>query len=293
MKKLSSIDKYILLTLLLGIILELIAQEIDSEELLSVACVVIVIIIYYYFFKFIFKFIAFICRTIKKQQTNSKNIDKLKNLANYTIRDTEYKIFNELLEKNNFSQTKQLKIAEDKYLLIDDKEKNFAFFLYNNEKKRFINTYIEKYIEGTVNKESIETISCKIKQIAIDRYKSEIEIEFEKYKFSDLLKVDVIDKTSKDTQRTFTIESNTGNAIAGAFLGEFLLGGAPSAIVGAIAGAAGERQITENVVTNTFIAYDVVIYLNKLNNNVYSIRVNSENELRELVGVLEYILNNK
>lgn len=215
------------------------------------------------------------------------------------------------LNKLGMTPTKIVKTSKSGNFIIDNDNKKFAHFCVANDfnaKKDYwyfndfekelynetaTNKNVKKIVTDFANNNSTIALQSKTAKEAMLGKCFHIS-QFSKIcKFQDLIRVEIVDKTQVDTQRTFTMESNAGEAIAGAFLGELLMGGVSSATVGAIAGAAGERTINEHVVTKKTEAYDVVLYLNRLDNSTYTIRVNSEPELRELVGVLEYILNNK
>ena len=188
-------------------------------------------------------------------------------------------------------------------------------------REQLTNMYIRKQIDITRFEEIIPTPyeMDVVKENFLDKYRlvSETHVtrdnngEFKRFdgdimkeifslvnedeiKFDDLIKIDIIDRTIVNTTRQFTMESKTGDSLVGAFLGDAFLGGINGSTIGAIAGASGKRNITE---TESFedrkIAFDIVLYLNRLNNNTLIINVTNEEKLRELIGTFQYILNNK
>lgn len=113
--------------------------------------------------------------------------------------------------------------------------------------------------------------------------------------FSHLTKVQFVDKTTVDENRTYTMESNAGNAMLGAIVGSMFDRTVfdNNAITGAMIGASGARRITEKVDRTVNTAFDVILYFNDINNLSHTIRFYNESDLREFIAVLEYIMNNK
>lgn len=113
--------------------------------------------------------------------------------------------------------------------------------------------------------------------------------------FSHLTKVQFVDKTTVDENRTYTMESNAGNAMLGAIVGSMFDRTVfdNNAITGAMIGASGARRITEKVDRTVNTAFDIILYFNDINNLSQTIRFYNEAELREFIAVLEYIMNNK
>lgn len=108
-------------------------------------------------------------------------------------------------------------------------------------------------------------------------------------------KVQFVDKTTVDENRTYTMESNAGNAMLGAIVGSMFDRTVfdNNAITGAMIGASGARRITEKVDRTVNTAFDVILYFNDINNLSHTIRFYNESDLREFIAVLEYIMNNK
>lgn len=209
------------------------------------------------------------------------------------------------------------------YLLVDDKEKIFKIDTYANNllsgeivktpyeseltREQQIDMYIHKQIDITRLEEIIPSPYeiDEVKNYFLDMYKYEVDcnnimnecfslVNEDVIKFNDLIKIDIIDRTTVNTTRQFTMESKTGDSLVGAFLGDALLGGINGGTIGAIAGASGERNITETeTLVDKKFAYDIVLYINRLSNNALTINVNNEAKLKELVGTFQYILNNK
>jgi len=182
------------------------------------------------------------------------------------------------------------------YLLVDDKEKLFKIDRYYNKllRKRIDISRLTSYKLAPYELDDLRKDFLKVYQPSGDIMEKCFSLESEdEIKFDDLIKIDIIDKTTVNTTRQFTMESKTGDSLVGAFLGDAILGGINGGTIGAIAGAAGKRNITEETFVDKEIAFDIVLYLNRLNNNTLTINVNDEKNLRELVGIFQYILNNK
>lgn len=118
---------------------------------------------------------------------------------------------------------------------------------------------------------------------------------FQSYNFEDLVKIDFVDKSYVDKHRTYTIESKADSAYFGALIGDILNSNVFDNydVTGAIIGASGERKITEKIRKTKSVSFDVTMYFNNLNTPVQTVTVYDETKLRELLGALEYIINNK
>lgn len=182
---------------------------------------------------------------------------------------------------------KQIKFAINSYFCIDDKNKKFYFITF---KLGLIKADIRKYPIAEISELYDED---KIMSIA-KQY-----IQVLNFDFKDLIKYDVVDKTKVDKERTFVKESNIGNVVSGALIGNamqdsMLFGHIENAaLVGAMAGSAGEQKIHEKVKVTTTVKYDIVFSLNNLQNSSITLTVDTDNRLREIVGIAEYILKNK
>lgn len=119
--------------------------------------------------------------------------------------------------------------------------------------------------------------------------------KFRIYPFSHITKIEFIDRTTVDENRTYTLESNAGSAMMGAIIGSMFDNTVfdNNAITGAIIGASGARRISEHVDRTVNTAFDIIIYYNDIDNLSQTIRVYNESELREIIAVFEYIMNNR
>lgn len=108
--------------------------------------------------------------------------------------------------------------------------------------------------------------------------------------FKDIIRFEVIDKsTSKQIAQSST-SSNSGKAIGGAIVSGLLF---DEATTGAIIGASGKKS-TETIskaVIDTL--YQIVIYLNSLENSLLTIDTKSRDRVNEIISVLEYIIRNQ
>lgn len=113
--------------------------------------------------------------------------------------------------------------------------------------------------------------------------------------FGYITKVEFIDRTTVDENRTYTLESNMGSTMLGAIVGSMFDTTVfdNNAITGAMIGASGARRITEKVEKTVNTAFDVILYFNDINNLSQTIRFYNEQELREFIAVREFIINNK
>lgn len=141
-------------------------------------------------------------------------------------------------------------------IIIDDTSKTFNFL----ELKWKWNTYTNKLDTGKVLKS---------------------------FKYSELLKYEVIDKTTSKQIATSTTKSNRGQALGGAVVGKLLFG---EGAAGAIIGSNGERITNTTYETKYFYDYDVNIYLDRLNDSIFRINLPTKYKVSEVVAVLEYIL---
>lgn len=138
-------------------------------------------------------------------------------------------------------------------IIVDDVVKNFGYFTLH------FNSY-----SGQCDKEEIK--SCQYK---------------------DIIRYEVIDKTTSTQIASSQTSSNVGKAIGGAIVSELITG---EAVSGAVIGSSGGRNTKTTYKTTKKENYDVILYLNRLNDSIITINTNDREELSEIISVLEYIL---
>lgn len=138
-------------------------------------------------------------------------------------------------------------------IIVDDVVKNFGYFTLH------FNSY-----SGKCDKEEIK--SCQYK---------------------DIIRYEVIDKTTSTQIASSQTSSNVGKAIGGAIVSELITG---EAVSGAVIGSSGGRNSKTTYKTTKKENYDVILYLNRLNDSIITINTNDREKLSEIISVLEYIL---
>ena len=123
------------------------------------------------------------------------------------------------------------------------------------------------------------------------------------FNYNDLIKVDFADKTTINEEKTYTIHGREDEAWLGAIIGDMFSDTVVTrwgefkinsyADVGAIIGASGDREITENVNKTVNARYDITLYINDLHTSNLTITVTDENLAKEIFATLNYILCNK
>ncbi|MEE3349053.1 MAG: hypothetical protein VZR09_03345 [Candidatus Gastranaerophilaceae bacterium] len=182
---------------------------------------------------------------------------------------------------------------------------DFAAFVIDNTQKEFA---LARY---TVNSESLIQSLLNVQRNELDYYRangrafSEYAKQYinfnlsQRFKYSDIIKYEVVDKTEVNKERTFVKESNALDVVSGAIAGNMmqdtmLFGHVENAaLVGAMAGNAGKQVTHEKVKITKNILFDIVLTLNNIQNPNIVFTVDNENELRDIVSVLEYMINNK
>lgn len=241
--------------------------------------------------------VNFLKRKKQENELQAENYKIVKEAENL-IRDYFYKKDNEFI-KSKFKVAKNIPLDNCINFIVDVENKTFTFFTssfcstaYHNVVddlvyKRFD---LRKLHEGTIDINSLkEEIYSKLASKTYNYNECKV------YSFSDLNRVEFIDKSRTDEKRTYTMESKAGNALLGAVAGSMLSETIFNefATAGAVIGASGERKITENVERSTHIELCVNVYLNDIDMPYQTFTFKSENKLREFIGALEYIKNNK
>ena len=180
------------------------------------------------------------------------------------------------LEKNNFNT-----------FIVDNTKKEFGIAHYTIDVKS-LNKSLKKVPNDIIKTYSINDTSF------FECVKPFISIVLDnKHSYNDLVKYEILDKTTVDKERTFITESNQMEVLTSAAIGDAIGNPINGAIVGAMVGNAGEKRVHEKVNTTTNVAFDVVLTLNKFDTPSISLTTDNEQSLREIAGTLDFILNNK
>ena len=111
--------------------------------------------------------------------------------------------------------------------------------------------------------------------------------EIKSCQYKDVIRYEVIDKTTSTQIASSQTSSNVGKAIGGAIVSELITG---EAVSGAVIGSSGGRNSKTTYKTTKKENYDVILYLNRLNDSIITINTNDREKLSEIISVLEYIL---
>ena len=111
--------------------------------------------------------------------------------------------------------------------------------------------------------------------------------EIKSCQYKDVIRYEVIDKTTSTQIASSQTSSNVGKAIGGAIVSELITG---EAVSGAVIGSSGGRNTKTTYKTTKKENYDVILYLNRLNDSIITINTNDREKLSEIISVLEYIL---
>lgn len=167
---------------------------------------------------------------------------------------------NKTLKENNIHVNKEIVLESSGYckekVLIDDENKTFNI------------------VKFTMPKNMEDSSSCSIKQA----------------KYSEILRYSFIDKSTSTQVATSTTSSNSKKALSGAIVSDLLIG---DATAGAVIGGSGARTTETTYKTKTINKYQITIYLNKLQDSVITINLESGNITNQIISTLEYILRNK
>ncbi len=118
----------------------------------------------------------------------------------------------------------------------------------------------------------------------------EISATVQKIDYSDLIKYEFIDNSTVTQTATSLSSSNSKKAIGGAITTGLLIG---DTATGAIIGGSGQRKTETTFKTSVKNSYQIVIYLNSLEDSIITINTGSRNKINEIISMLEYILRNQ
>ena len=169
-------------------------------------------------------------------------------------------IVNKLKEYNIQNISKEI-VLQASYnscekILIDDENKTFNL------------------VKFTMPKNMEDSSSFSIKQV----------------KYSEILRYVFLDKSTTTQVATSTTSSNSKKAIGGAVATKLLIG---DATAGAVIGGSGARTTETTYKTKKIRKYQITIYLNKLEDSLITINLESGNITNQIISTLEYILRNK
>ena len=192
---------------------------------------------------------------------------------------------------------KQAKELEQK--IKTHNEEVYNKFIANELKNNDITNFNKeiKLHGDTMYSKQIESFGVNTDEEYLAYYKISIHLStgkkspiVKKAYFKDIILFEGIDKsTSKQIAQPST-SSNSGKAIGGAIVSGLLF---DEATTGAIIGASGKKS-TETIskaVIDTL--YQIVIYLNSLENSLLTIDTKSRDRVNEIISVLEYIIRNQ
>lgn len=118
----------------------------------------------------------------------------------------------------------------------------------------------------------------------------EISATVHKINYDDFIKYEFIDNSTTTQTATSLSSSNSKKAIGGAIATGLLIG---DTATGAIIGGSGQRKTETTFKTSVKNSYQIVIYLNSLEDSIITIDIGSRNKLNEIISLLEYILRNQ
>lgn len=252
--------------------------------------------LYIFLIDIIVSVVFFFKNTSKEGELLAENY-KIASQAEDFIRDYFDKKDNEFIE-SKFKISKNIQLNSCNFI-IDVENKTFGFFtpsFYYVAYEDMIYELVYKKFDLKEQPQNIIDINSLKEEIYNILESNTYDFcECKVYNFSDLNRVEFIDKSRTDEKRTYTMESKSGDAfwgaVGGSLLSETIFN--EYATAGAIIGASGERKVTENVERDTHIEFCVNVYLNDIENPYETFTFNNENKLREFIGALEYIKNNK
>lgn len=224
----------------------------------------------------------------KLQQEKFINICNMSDVINEYFTKKDYNTIN-----SQMNVSKKLELSNCTDFMIDTINKKFLFYT-----PRIIITGLEEEVakmleNGTVTMSEI-TNALSTNSVPT-QFEGLYKFSLKLYNFKDLNKIEFIDKTKTNETRTYTMEDKSGDALWGAVAGSMLSETIfdEYATAGAIIGASGERKITENVERDTHVEFCINLYLNDIDEPYKSFTLSYEDEVRQFVGILEYIKNNK
>lgn len=112
----------------------------------------------------------------------------------------------------------------------------------------------------------------------------------QKVEYCNIIKYELIDNSTTSQTATSITSSNTGKALGGAIISDLLVG---NSATGAIIGGSGQRKTETTFKNSVKNFYQIVIYLNSLENSTITINTKYRNKVNDIISILEYILRNQ
>lgn len=202
-------------------------------------------------------------RTFKNNYIPKDLIEKAKDIKQKIMKHNEIvfnKLFTSELHKKGICElTKEIEI----YKISRTKE---AIGVNNNEK------YLAYY------------------RFMLNSSTGEISATVQKINYDDFIKYEFIDNSTTTQTATSLSSSNSKKAIGGAIATGLLIG---DTATGAIIGGSGQRKTETTFKTSVKNSYQIVIYLNSLEDSIITINIGSKDKVNEIISILEYILRNQ
>lgn len=112
----------------------------------------------------------------------------------------------------------------------------------------------------------------------------------QKIEYCNIIKYELIDNSTTSQTATSITSSNAGKALGGAIISDLLVG---NSATGAIIGGSGQRKTETTFKNSVKNSYQIVIYLNSLENSTITINTKYRNKVNDIISILEYILRNQ
>lgn len=112
----------------------------------------------------------------------------------------------------------------------------------------------------------------------------------QKIEYCNIIKYELIDNSTTSQTATSVTSSNAGKALGGAIISDLLVG---NSATGAIIGGSGQRKTETTFKNSVKNSYQIVIYLNSLENSTITINTKYRNKVNDIISILEYILRNQ
>lgn len=249
----NATKKYFLILLSGGLVSYIFSDFINNENVINGISVFINILA-----------IMFAIKTFRKYSVSNEFIQKASNIQKLVVEHNK-KVYNNLMKSelnrhgiNNFTREVSIyhfDFVKDESIGINDDEKYFAYYKFSLD-----------YSTG--------------KPVS----------NIKKFNYKDLIRYDLIDNSTTTQTATSITKSNAGKALGGAAIAGLLFN---NATAGAIIGGSGQRKTETTFKTSVKNSYQIVIYLNSLEDPIITINTGSRNKVNEIISMLEYILRNQ
>ena len=170
------------------------------------------------------------------------------------------------------------------YLLMSELEK-YEVSNLTKEATLYYNDYIKEEKVGVNDTEKY----LAYYEFDLNIYNGKTSAIVQNAYYKDIIKYELIDKSTTTQTATSVTSSNSGKAIGGAIVTGLLM---DVATTSAIIGGSGGRKTETKYKTSVEEAYQIIIYLNSLENSTITINTKYRNKVNDIVAMLEYILRN-